>query len=80
MASYTRAIGVVLIGSTVMAGIALWSFSCRTALVQPQDVTTVMVASAAGALVAGTGLTGKTAFATVVVKVGLSTFFAGVTV
>ncbi len=73
----SQGIGLGLIGSTVMAGIALWSFNCRAAIVQPQDVTKVMVAAAAGALVAGTGLTGETAFAIVLVMVGLSTLFAG---
>ncbi len=73
----SQGIGHVLVGSTVMVCVALWSASCRSVIVQPQDVTTVMVASAAGPLVAGAQLAGETAFASVVVLVGLSTMLAG---
>jgi SulP family sulfate permease len=73
----SHGLGFVLIGSTVMACVALLSAACRSVIVQPQDVTTVMVASAAGSLMAGTHLTGDTAFATVVVLVALSTVLAG---
>ncbi len=73
----SQGIGFVLLGAALMACVALLSVSCRGVIVQPQDVTTVMVASAAGALVGSAGLQGEAAFATVVVMVGLSTVLAG---
>jgi sulfate permease, SulP family len=75
----SQGIGFVLLGSTVMGVAALLSASSRSTIVQPQDVTTVMVASAAGALVVGAGLTGDAAFATVLVLVAMCTVLAGLT-
>lgn len=57
----SQGIGFVLLGAALMACVALLSVSCRGVIVQPQDVTTVMVASAAGALVGSAGLQGDKA-------------------
>ncbi len=72
-------IGLVLVGALIMATIVVVSKSCRAIIVQPQDVTAVLLATAAGTLVADAGLASESAFATAVVVIGLSTVLAGVT-
>lgn len=71
-------IGLVLMGSTLMAAIAVLSVSCRAIIVQPQDVTAVLLATTATALMAGAGLAAEQSFATVMAMVAVSTVLAGV--
>lgn len=75
----SQGIGFILLGSVLMTGVTLLSVNSRGSIVGPQDVTSVMVASAAGALVGSAGLEGDAAFSTVVVMVGLSSLMAGAT-
>ncbi len=70
-------IGMVLFGALLMSVVAVISANCRAVVVQPQDVTAVLLATAAGALIAGEGLTPDRSFATVVAMVALSTVLAG---
>lgn len=72
-------IGLVLVGALIMAIIAVASKSCRAVIVQPQDVTAVLLATAAGTMIADAGLAAEAAFATSVAMIGLSTVLAGVT-
>lgn len=71
-------IGLVLFGAALMATIAVFSKSCRAVIVQPQDITAVLLATSAGTLVAGAGLAPEQAMATVVPMIALSTVMAGV--
>lgn len=77
--SLSLGIGLVLVGALIMAMVAVVSKSCRAVIVQPQDVTAVLLATAAGAMIADAGLAAEAAFATAVVMIGLSTVLAGVT-
>lgn len=73
----SQGIGLVLMGSSLMAAIAVLSRSCRGIIVQPQDVTAVLLATTAAALVAGAGLAAEQSFATVMAMVAVSTVLAG---
>jgi sulfate permease, SulP family len=75
----SQGIGLVLIGATVMATIAVFSVSCRSVIVQPQDVTAVLLATTIAGLTVSAGLAPEQGFATVVVLIGLTTFLAGLT-
>jgi sulfate permease, SulP family len=75
----SQGIGLVLIGATLMAVIAALSLSCRAVIVQPQDVTVVLLATTAATLIASAGLAPEQGFATVVAMIGLTTILAGLT-
>jgi sulfate permease, SulP family len=73
-----QGIAFALMGATLMAAIAAVTMSSRGTIVQPQDVTAILLANASAALAAKSGLTTQSTFATVVVVIGLSAIVTGV--
>jgi sulfate permease, SulP family len=74
----SQGIGLTLIGAVVMSVVGALTLSYRGSICQAQDVPAILLAVAAAALAGPDGLEPQTAFATVVVLVGLSTVGTGV--
>lgn len=76
----SQGIALTLVGSIVMALVAPLTLSYRGTLVQPQDVTAILLALGAASIAASPGIAVDSAFATTVVFVGATTIVAGVVV
>jgi SulP family sulfate permease len=78
MAGYlSRGIGFTLLGATVMAFAGAFTLSYRGTIVQPQDVTAVILSFAVATIAAGWTAGGDELFATVAVLVAVSTLATG---
>lgn len=76
--SLNRGIGLALIGSGVMAGLGAFLFSFRGTIVHLQDVTAILIASAAAAIaVSGSQLSNDGLFATVLALIAVATILSG---
>ena len=74
-----RGIGLVLISSAIMAGLGAMFLTFRGAVMHPQDVTAILLAGGASAIVSSNRITDPEAlFATVAVLIALSTALAGI--
>ncbi len=75
----SQGIGLTLIGAAVMAVIGPLTLTYRGSLIQPQDVSTILLSLAAGAIAAQPMLSQQAAFATVVALVGVTAIATGLT-
>ncbi|MGL4309240.1 MAG: SulP family inorganic anion transporter [Paracoccaceae bacterium] len=73
----SQGIGLVLIGTIVMALIGPLTMSYRGTLIQPQDVSTIFLSLSAASIAATPGISGASAFSTVVVLVGVASIATG---
>jgi len=76
----SQGIALTLVGAIVMALVAPLLLSYRGTLVQPQDVTAILLALGAASIAARPGVPVESAFATTVVFVGATTIVAGAVV
>lgn len=76
----SQGIALSLLGAIVMAVVAPLMLSYRGTLVQPQDVTAILLALAAASIAARPGMPAASAFATTVVFVGATAVVAGLAV
>lgn len=74
----SQGIGLTLIGAMIMALIGPMTLSYRGTLVQPQDVSTILLSLCAASIAALPGLTAGSAFSTVVALVGVTSIATGV--
>lgn len=75
----SRGIGLALIGAAVMAVVGPLTLTYRGTLVQPQDVSTILLSLAAGAIAAQPAISAEAAFSTVVALVGVTSIATGLT-
>lgn len=75
----SQGIGLALIGAAVMAVVGPLTLSYRGTLVQPQDVSTILLSLAAGAIAAQPAISAEAAFSTVVALVGVTSIATGLT-
>lgn len=75
----SQGIGLTLIGAAVMALIGPLTLSYRGTLIQPQDVSTILLSIAAGAIATLPAISAQAAFATVVALAGVTAIATGVT-
>ena len=71
-------IALTLIGAIVMALVAPLNLSYRGSLVQPQDVSAILLALGAASIAARPGLSPEAAFSTSVALVGATSIIAGI--
>jgi SulP family sulfate permease len=76
----SQGIALTLLGAIVMAVVAPFMLSYRGTLVQPQDVTAILLALGAASIAARPGMSIDAAFATTVVFVGATAIVAGAVV
>ncbi|MGB8812424.1 MAG: SulP family inorganic anion transporter [Paracoccaceae bacterium] len=74
----SQGIGLILIGSTIMALIAPMALTYRGGLIQPQDVCAILFSLCAATIAAMPGLGAEVAFSTVVTLVGGTSIVTGV--
>ncbi len=74
----SQGIGLILIGSTIMALIGPMALTYRGSLVQPQDICAIPFSLCAATIAAMPGLGPQAAFATVVVLVGGTCILTGI--
>lgn len=73
-----QGIGLTLLGAVVMGAVAAFRYSYRGTICQPQDVTTILLAGAAGSIVAGQTAAGVAQlFPTVVALVACAAILTG---
>ena len=75
----SQGIGLTLIGAAIMAAIGPLTLTYRGTLIQPQDVSTILLSLSAGAIAAMPALTAQAAFATVAALAGVTAIATGVT-
>ena len=75
----SQGIGLTLIGAAVMAVVGPLTLSYRGTLIQPQDVSTILLSLSAGAIAAMPAISAEAAFSTVVALVGVTSIATGVT-
>jgi SulP family sulfate permease len=75
----SQGIGLTLIGAAIMAVVGPLTLSYRGTLVQPQDVSTILLSLSAGAIAALPAISGQAAFSTVVALVGVTSIATGLT-
>jgi sulfate permease, SulP family len=75
----SQGIGHTLVGAAVMALIGPLTLSYRGTLIQPQDVSTILLSISAGAIATLPAITTQAAFSTVVALAGVTSIATGVT-
>jgi sulfate permease, SulP family len=75
----SQGIGLTLIGAAVMAIMGPLTLSYRGTLIQPQDVSTILLSISAGAIATLPAINAQAAFSTVVALVGVTSVATGVT-
>jgi sulfate permease, SulP family len=75
----SQGIGLTLIGAAIMAIMGPLTLSYRGTLVQPQDVSTILLSLSAAAIAALPSITAQAAFSTVVALVGVTSIATGLT-
>ena len=75
----SQGIGLTLIGAAIMAVVGPLTLSYRGTLIQPQDVSTILLSIAAGAIASQPAMTGQAAFSTVVALAGVTSIATGLT-
>jgi sulfate permease, SulP family len=75
----SQGIGLTLIGAAVMALMGPLTLSYRGTLVQPQDVSTILLSISAGAIASLPAISAQAAFSTVVALAGLTSIAIGAT-
>jgi sulfate permease, SulP family len=75
----SQGIGLTLIGAATMAVIGPMTLSYRGTLIQPQDVSTILLSIAAGAIASLPAISAEAAFSTVVALAGVTSIATGVT-
>ncbi len=75
----SQGIGLALIGAAIMAVVGPLTLSYRGTLIQPQDVSTILLSLAAGAIAAQPAISAEVAFSTVVALVGVTSIATGLT-
>ena len=75
----SQGIGLALIGAAIMAVVGPLTLSYRGTLIQPQDVSTILLSLAAGAIAALPTISAEAAFSTVVALVGITSIATGLT-
>jgi len=75
----SQGIGLTLIGAIVMALIGPATLSYRGTLIQPQDVSTILLSLSAVSIATLPAISAGAAVSTVVVLVGITSIDAGVT-
>ncbi len=73
----SQGIGLTLIGAAIMAVVGPLTLSYRGTLIQPQDVSTILLSLAAGAIAAQPAISAEAAFSTVVALVGVTAISTG---
>lgn len=74
----SQGIGLTLFGAMIMALIGPMTLSYRGTLIQPQDISTVLLALCAASIAALPGLSAGAAFSTTVALVGVTSIATGV--
>jgi SulP family sulfate permease len=74
----SHGIALTLIGAVVMGVVGPLALTYRGSLIQPQDVTAILLALAAAAIAGQPGLAPESAFSTVVVLIGLTSIATGI--
>ncbi len=74
----SQGIGLTLIGAAVMAVMGPLTLSYRGTLIQPQDVSTILLSISAGAIATLPSITAQAAFSTVVALVGVTSIAIGI--
>lgn len=75
----SQGIGLTLVGAAAMALIGSLALSYRGTLIQPQDVSTILLSTSAGAIASLPANSAEAAFATVVALAGFTSIATGVT-
>lgn len=75
----SQGIGLTLIGAAIMALIGPLTLSYRGTLIQPQDVSTILLSISAGAIATLPAISAQAAFSTVVALAGVTSIATGVT-
>lgn len=75
----SQGIGLTLVGAAAMALIGPLALSYRGTLIQPQDVSTILLSISAGAIASLPAISAEAAFATVVALVGVTSIATGIT-
>ena len=75
----SQGIGLTLIGAAIMAVMGPLTLSYRGTLIQPQDVSTILLSLSAGAIAALPAISAQAAFSTVVALVGVTSIATGLT-
>lgn len=75
----SQGIGLTLLGAAVMAVVGPLTLSYRGTLIQPQDVSTILLSLSAGAIAAQPAISAEAAFSTVVALVGVTSIATGLT-
>jgi sulfate permease, SulP family len=75
----SQGIGLTLVGAAVMALIGPLTLSYRGTLIQPQDVSTILLSISAGAIATLPAISTQAAFSTVVALAGVTSIATGVT-
>jgi sulfate permease, SulP family len=72
-----QGIALTLLGAIIMGLIGAFIFSYRGTIVQPQDVTAILLALAAAGIATQHGLSSQAAFSTVVALIVMASFVTG---
>jgi len=75
----SQGIGLTLLGAAIMAVVGPLTLSYRGTLIQPQDVSTILLSLSAGAIAAQPAISAEAAFSTVVALVGVTSIATGLT-
>ena len=75
----SQGIGLTLIGAAVMALVGPLTLSYRGTLIQPQDVSTILLSISAGAIASQPAISAQAAFSTVVALAGVTSIATGIT-
>jgi SulP family sulfate permease len=75
----SQGIGLALIGASIMAVVGPLTLSYRGTLIQPQDVSTILLSISAGAIATQPAISADAAFSTVVALVGVTSIATGLT-
>jgi sulfate permease, SulP family len=75
----SQGIGLTLVGAAVMALMGPLTLSYRGTLIQPQDVSTILLSISAGAIATLPAISAQAAFSTVVALAGVTSIATGVT-
>ena len=73
----SHGIGLTLIGAAIMAVVGPLTLTYRGTLIQPQDVSTILLSMSAGAIAAQPAISAEAAFSTVVALVGITSIATG---
>jgi sulfate permease, SulP family len=75
----SQGIALTLVGAAAMAVIGPMTLSYRGTLIQPQDVSTILLSISAGAIASQPAISAEAAFSTVVALAGVTSVATGVT-